>query len=469
VVISNFARDLKKRLFLKNEMAQTKKIKRGYDLKLVGKATSSIESVQNPKTFALSPTDFANLTPKVVVKEGAEIKAGDAIFVDKDRPEIRFCSPVSGEVAEIRRGEKRKILEIIILADKETRYLDYGASNPASLNREEVIAKMLAGGVWPLMVERPFGVVPNPKHQPKNIFVTGINSAPLAADVNLTVEGEEANLQAGLDALAKLTDGKVYLSLDGDNKPATALTGAKNVDVVYFSGPHPKGNAGVQMHELAPLNKGEQAFTATLSDVIIIGRLFATGKLDMTRVVAAAGSEMSSPKHYKIVAGSNLEGVISEQVKSAKARVISGNVLTGKRIEKNGYLGFFSTEITALPEGDQPEFLGWILPGLEKFSLSRTFFSWLAPSRQYKLDTAMHGEERAFVMTGVLERVFPFDIYPVELIKAILIQDIEKMEQLGIYEVIEEDFALCEVIDPSKMPLQEIVREGLDFLRQEVG
>ena len=450
-------------------MAQTKKIKRGYDLKLVGKAASSVESMQNPKTYALSPTDFANLTPKLVVKEGAEVKAGDPIFVDKDRPEIQFCSPVSGEVAEIRRGEKRKILEVIILADKETKYTDFGKSNPSGLSREEVIAKMLASGVWPVMVERPFGVVPNPKHRPKNIFVTGINSAPLAADVNLTVAGEEANLQAGLDALAKLTDGKVYLSLDGDNKPSSALTGAKNVEVVFFSGPHPKGNAGVQMHELAPLNKGEQAFTATLSDVIIIGRLFTTGKLDMTRVVAFAGSEVASPKHYKIVSGANLEGLVAEQVKSQNARVISGNVLTGKRIEKNGYLGFSSTEIIALPEGDQPEFLGWILPGLQKFSLSRTFFSWLNPKREYVLDTGMHGEERAFVMTGVLDRVFPFDIYPVDLVKAILIQDIEKMENLGIYEVIEEDFALCEVVDPSKMPLQEIVREGLDFLRQEVG
>lgn len=450
-------------------MAQTLKIKRGYDIKLVGKATNSIESLQNPKTYALKPTDFADLTPKLVVKEGAEVKAGDPIFVDKDHPEIRFCSPVSGEVAEIRRGEKRKILEVIILADSQTKYTDFGAANPASMNRDEVIAKMLEGGVWPLMIERPFGVVPNPKHQPKNIFVSGINSAPLAADINLAVDGEEANVQAGIDALAKLTDGKVYLSLDADNKPSAAIANIKNAEVIYFSGPHPKGNPGVQMHHLAPLNKGEQAFTATLSDVIIIGRLFNTGKFDMTRVVAVSGSEMKSPKHYKIVAGANLETLLAEQVKSENARIISGNVLTGKQINKMGYLGFFHTEITSIPEGNEPEFLGWIVPGLDKFSLSRTFFSWLNPKREYNLDTAMHGEERAFVMTGIYDKVFPFDIYPVELIKSILIQDIERMEQLGIYEVIEEDFALCEVVDPSKIPVQEIVREGLDFLRKEVG
>lgn len=450
-------------------MAQTLKIKRGYDLKLVGKATTTIETLRNPKTYAIKPTDFADLTPKLVVKEGSEVKAGDPIFVDKDHPEIRFCAPVSGEIAEIRRGEKRKILEVIILADSQTTFADFGAANPASMSREDVIAKMLKGGVWPLMIERPFGVVPNPQHQPKNIFVTGINSAPLAADVNLTLEGEIANLQAGLEALAKLTDGKVYLSLDADNKPVAAAANLNGAEVVYVSGPHPKGNPGVQMHHLAPLNKGEQAFTATLSDVIIIGRLFTTGKLDMTRVVALAGSEIESPMHYKIVSGANLEDLLVKKVKSDQARIISGNVLTGKKIKRNGYLGFFNTEITALPEGTEPEFLGWILPGFKKFSLSRTFFSWLNPKREYNLDTAMHGEERAFVMTGIYERVFPFDIYPVELLKSILIQDIERMEQLGIYEVIEEDFALCEVIDPSKISVQEIVREGLDFLRKEVG
>ena len=450
-------------------MSRTITIKRGYDLKLVGKAAQEVENLSPSSTYALKPTDFPDLTPKLILREGAEVKAGEAVYMDKDRPEIKFTAPVSGEITEVKRGEKRRILEIVILADKEVKYVDHGAAAPSSLSREEIINKMLASGTWPLMVERPFGVVPNPKHTPKNIFVTGINSAPLAADVNLTVQGEEKNLQTGLDALAKLTDGKVYLSLDGNNKPTSALTDAKNVEVVYFKGKHPKGNPGVQMHHIAPLNKGEQAFTLTVSDVIIIGRLFNTGKFDPTRVVAVCGSEIGSPKHYKMLPGVNLENLMAEQLRSSHIRVISGNVLTGKQIDKNGYLGFQSTEITVLPEGDEPEFLGWILPGFKKFSLSRTFFSWLSPNRSYKLDTAMHGEERAFVMTGILEQVFPFDIYPVQLLKSIMVQDIEKMEQLGIYEVIEEDFALCEVIDPSKIAIQETVREGLNFLRKEVG
>ncbi len=450
-------------------MSKTIKIKKGYDLKVVGKAATEVASFQHPQTYALKPSDFADLTPKLLLREGAKVKAGDPVFMDKNHEDTKFCSPVSGEIVEVVRGEKRKILEIKILADKEINYVDFGSANPSNLSREEVVAKMVNSGAWTLMIERPFGVVPNPKHQPKNIFVTGINSAPMAADVNLTVAGEEKNLQTGLDALAKLTTGKVFLSLDADTKPAAALTGAKNVEIVHFSGPHPKGNPGVQMHHLAPLNKGEQAFTLTVSDVIIIGRLFNTGKLDMTRVVALCGSEVTSPKHYKIIAGASLEKLFAEQVKGANCRYISGNILTGKQIEKTDFLGHFSTEITVIPEGNTPEFLGWILPGTDKFSLSRTFWSWLMPKREYKLDTAMHGEERAMVVTGVLEEVFPFDIYPMHLLKAIIIGDIEKMENLGIYEVIEEDFALCEVIDPSKLNIQEIVREGLDLVRKEVA
>ncbi len=450
-------------------MSKTIKIKRGYDLKLVGEAKPELGATPQAQTYALKPTDFKDIVPKLILREGAEVKAGDAIFMDKDRPDIKFSAPVSGEITEVRRGEKRKILEIVILADKEVKYTDFGKADPNTLEREVIIEKMLESGAWPLLIERPFGVVANPKHQPKHIFVTGINSSPLAADVNQIVAGEEVNLQAGLDALAKLTDGKVYLSLDGDNKSADSLTGAKNVEVVYFKGSHPKGNPGVQIHHLSPMNKGEVAFTLNISDVIIIGRLFNTGKLDMTRTVAAVGSEMQAPKYYKIISGANLKNLFAEQVKSEHNRHISGNVLTGTRIEADGFLGFYSTEITVLPEGDEAEFLGWIVPGLDKFSLSRTFWTWLMPNKKYKLDTAMHGEERAFVMTGIFERVFPFDIFPVQLIKSIMIQDIEKMEQLGIYEVIEEDFALCEVIDPSKLPVQEIVRDGLNFLRKEIS
>ena len=454
---------------LLSDMSKTIKIKKGYDVKLVGEAASTLGGTVSSSSYALKPTDFKNITPRLQLREGSNVKAGDTIFVDKDRPEINFCSPVSGEIVEVKRGEKRKILEILILADKEISYADFGKANPADLSAEQVKEKLLASGAWTLLLERPFGVVANPKHEFNNVFVTGIQSSPLSADVNLQVQGEGKNLQTGINALAKLTSGKVYLSLDGDSTPASELTEVKNAEINYFSGPHPKGNVGVQMHYLAPLNKGEHALTLTAEDAIIIGRLFNEGKLDMTRTIALAGSEVNDPKHYKAIAGVNLKDFLDKETNGGHNRFISGNILTGTRIDKDGYLGFYNTEVSVIPEGDQEEFFAWALPGFGKFSVSRTFFSWLTPNKRYRLNSGMHGEERAFVVTGVYETVFPFDIYPVQLLKSILIRDIEKMEELGIYEVTEEDFALCEVICPSKIPVQEIVREGLNFLRAEVS
>jgi len=291
----------------------------------------------------------------------------------------------------------------------------------------------------------------------------------LAADVNVQLKGQGKNFQAGLDALAKLTDGKVYLSLDGDNTPCEELKSAKGVEINYFRGPHPKGNVSVQMHHLAPINKGETTIAVSAEDVVIIGRLFNTGKFDMQRTLAVGGAKIKSPKYVKAIAGVNLSSLFAEEAAAGNNRYISGNVLTGKNIGKEGFLGYYNTEVCVIEEGDEEEFLGWILPGFSKFSLSRTFMSWITPNRVYNLNTAMHGEQRAFVLTGEYEKVFPFDIYPVQLIKSIMTRDIEKMEQLGIYEVTEEDFALCEVTCASKIPVQQIVREGLNFLRAEVA
>lgn len=450
-------------------MSKTIKIKKGYDIKLMGEATTEIGGAISSKSYALKPSDFKEITPRLQLREGAQVKAGQAIFIDKDRPEINFCAPISGEIAEVKRGEKRKILEIVLLADSEIKYQDFGAANPADLSKEQVAEKLLSSGAWTLLIERPFGIVANPKATFKNAFVTGIQSSPLSADVNLQVKGEGKNLQTGLDALNKLVTGNVFLSLDGDNTPADELKSATGVEVNYFSGPHPKGNPGVQMHHLDPLNKGEYALTLKVEDVIIIGRLFNEGKLDMTRTIAVAGSEVNAPKHFKAIPGVNLAEVIKKETNNGHNRIISGNVLTGTRIDADDYLGFYDTEVNVIPEGDQDEFLAWTLPGFGKFSTSRTFFNWLTPNTVHRLNSGMHGEERAFVVTGAYEKVFPFDIYPVQLVKSIMIRDIEKMEQLGIYEVIEEDFALCEVTCASKIPVQEVVREGLSFLRKEVS
>ncbi len=451
------------------EMSMTIKIKKGFDIKLVGSALPEVGNTIHAKSYALKPGDFVDVTPKLLLREGAKVKAGEAVFCDKDNPEIKFCSPVSGEIAAVVRGEKRRILEIVILADAEVNYLDFGKLDPKSLSKEDIKSKLLESGAWPLLVERPFGVVANPNKNPKNIFITGISSAPLAANVATQVKGESSNLQAGVDALSKLTEGKVFLSLDADNAAPEELKNLKGVEINYFSGPHPKGNIGVQMHNLAALNKGETAIGLTAEDLAIIGRVFTEGKLDMHRTIALSGAQVSEPKHYKVISGAAIASIIDERVKEGNNRYISGNVLTGTQVKKEGFLGFYSNTVTVILEGDEEEFLGWVLPGFGKFSLSRTFFSWLNPNKKYNLDTNMHGEERAYVVTGQYETVFPFDIFPVQLIKSIMMRDIEKMEQLGIYEVTEEDFALCEVICSSKIPVQKVVREGLNFLRAEVG
>lgn len=459
-------RPVKKVLIDPIKMSKTIRIRKGYDIKLKGKAERTTVDLASPSTFALKPTDFKDLTPKLVLKAGNEVKAGEAIFVDKDNPTVKFCSPVSGEITEVRRGAKRKILEVVILADKELKYKDFGTATPSSLNRDGVANKMLESGVWPVIKQRPYGTVAKPEVAPRDIFISGFNSAPIAADIDFVIEGEENNFQTGIDALAQLTDGSVYLGLNGSS---SKLAGVQNVTKNTFDGPHPAGNIGVQIHHTAPVNKGEVVWTVSAQDVVVIGRLFNSGKLDLSRKIAVAGTKVNAPKYVKTIAGANLEGLVNEHINNDNTRIISGNVLTGTHVEANGFLGFSDDSITAIPEGNHTDFLGWTLPGFGKFSLSRTFLSYLTPGKEYDLDTNLHGEERAFVVTGEYEKVFPFDILPQFLLRAIITRNIDKMEALGIYEVIEEDFALPEVICTSKIPLQEIVGEGLSYLKKEMG
>lgn len=450
-------------------MSNIVKIKRGIDIKLVGKAEQVYHNVEAPKTYALKPTDFFGVKAKLAVREGDEVKAGTPLFYSKEREAIKFCSPVSGEVVEIVRGEKRKLLEIKVLADKEISYIDFKAADATTLNREDVKSKLLASGCWPMIIQRPYNVIANPERTPRDIFISTFNSAPIATDNDFALHGQDVEFQAGIDALAKLTDGKVHLGLDGKTNPSTVFTNAKNVEKHKFAGSHPAGNVGTQIHHISPINKGEVIWTLTAQQVVIIGRLFITGKYDAALNIAVAGSEVQKPSYIKTLMGAGLESLLKDNVKSGNARIISGDVLTGTKITSSGYLGFYDDQISVLPEGDEDEFFGWITPGLGKFSISRTMFSWLQSNKKYKLDTGMHGEERAYVVTGEYEKVFPFDIYPVQLIKSILIRDIEGMENLGIYEVVPEDFALCEVVCTSKMPVQQIVREGLDLMLKELG
>ena len=445
-------------------------IKRGLDIKLVGEADKIISDLPLPETFAIKPTNFIGITPKLLVKQGDEVFAGTALFNDKNNEAIKFCSPVSGEIIEILRGEKRRILEVKILADKEIKYVSFNKTNPHDLSREDIIQTLLNSGVWPFIRQRPFGIIANPNETPKSIFISAFDSNPLAPDNDLIMQGEDSAFQTGLDALRKLTDGKVHLNIDADTTATKVFTNAKGVEINKISGPHPAGNVGVQIHLIDPVNKGEVVWCLNPQGVLIVGRLFMQGKFDASSMVALTGSQIKNPKYYKTIVGSAVKNIIADgQLKEGENRIISGNVLTGNQISGDGYLDFYDYQITVIPEGREPEFMGWLSPGFKKFSMSRTFFSWLNPNKKHDLNTNLHGEERPFVVTGEYEKVFPMNIYPVHLLKSILIEDIELMENLGIYEVVEEDFALCEFVCTSKIESQEIIRRGLDIIRKEFG
>ena len=443
-------------------------IKKGLDIRLLGDAERTVVDLES-RLFAIKPPDFTGCFPKMLVKEGDEVKAGSPLFFDKYREEIFFTSPVSGKVSNIRRGAKRKLLEVIVTSDGQNESLDFGATDPAGTKREAITEKLLKSGLWPVIRQRPYSVIANPKDEPKAIFIPAFDSSPLAADFDLMVHGHGNDFQAGLDILAKLTSGKVYLNVHSEKTKSKVFLNAKNVEINQFRGPHPSGNVSVHINRLSPINKGEIVWYVYPQDILAIGRLFLTGKHDTTRLIALAGSEVRYRKYFKTRAGASVENMVKDNVEKGELRFISGNVLTGDKIDKSGFVGFYHSQVTVIPEGNYFEMFGWALPGFGKFSISRTFPSFLFPDKKYRLDTNLHGGERAYVMTGMFEKVFPFDIYPLQLIKAILVEDIDMMENLGIYEIDAEDFALCEVIDTSKTEIQKIVRDGLELMRKEMS
>jgi len=442
------------------------KIKKGLDIQLIGEAEKKIIRCV-PQTYALKPTDFIGVFPKLLVQEGEEVKAGTPLFFDKYREQILFTAPVSGRITAIRRGLKRVLLEIVIEASETGEAIDFGKADPNTLSREQIIGKMLKSGIWPMIRQRPFSIIAKPEQQPKAIFIPAFDSSPLAPDYNFLVEGQAEAFQTGIDALKKLTSGKVHLNLPDGSSVSNVFLEARGVQVNRFSGPHPAGNVSPQISSLDPINKGDVVWYLRPQEVLSIGRLFLSGTYDATKLFALTGSMVERPAYYQCKAGACIEEMVKDNVKEGPVRFISGNVLTGTRIERNGFAGFYDSQITVIPEGDYYEFLGWATPGLNKFSFSGMFFSKLQPRRKYRLDTNLHGAERAFVMTGKYEKVFPFDIYPMQLIKAILVEDIDLMENLGIYEIDAEDFALIEFIDTSKIEIQTIVRKGLEFIRME--
>ena len=451
-------------------MYQEIRLKKGLDINLLGEADKVYASTRPAKYYALKPTDFHSLTPKIILKIGDKVNAGTPIFVDKYNDKINFCSPVSGKIIDIFRGEKRKVLEIIIEADEKIIYDKYTfKKNNQDLNREDIIQTMLESGLWPFIRQKPYDIIANPLDNPKSIFISTFKSSPLSIDNDFALYGMEDLFQKGLNYITALTDGKTYLSIDGNTNSSKVFTESKGVEIVKFNGPHPAGNVGVQIHHIDPINKGDVVWYVEPQDVIAIARFFQEGKYDISRIISISGSSVNKPRYYRVISGASVVNLLEENIKSGENRIISGDIFSGKKINQNGYIGFYDTQITVIPEGNYSEFMGWLSPGTNKFSMSRTFLSWIMPNKSYKLDTNMHGEERAYVMTGEYEKVLPMDIYPVHLIKAIMTEDIELMENLGIYEVSPEDFALCEFVCTSKMNVQDIIRQGLDLIRKETS
>lgn len=451
-------------------MSKDVRIKKGLDIKLKGEAEKITEKAVLSNTYVLRPEDFHGVIPKLISKVGTKVKAGEPVFYDKSNEDIKFVSPVSGEIIDIARGAKRKILEIKIQADKTQSVLEHKPLDVAKANEEAIKTMLLSSGCWPFIKQRPYDVIANPIVAPKAIFISGYASAPLAADLDFTLQGKEQELQTAITALSKLTEGAVHVSVGKNaNSPLAGLT---NVTLHKVSGPHPSGNVGTLINKVDPINKGETVWTVNAQDLVIIGELFLTGKFNAERIVALAGSEIKAPRYFVTKIGSEISTMIYDKGvdKNANARIISGNVLSGKEIKPDGYLDFYSNVVTVIPEGDDYEFFGWNKPVFDKVSTSRALtFSWLNPNKKYDLNTNTNGEHRAFVVTGSYEEVFPLDIYPLQILKACMYQDLDEMEALGMYEVAPEDFALTEFVCVSKQPHQKIIREGLDLMLKEIG
>ena len=448
-------------------MSKLIRISKGLDIQLEGKAEKIYQRAERAATYAVKPTDFYGVMPKLLVKPGDEVKVGTALFFDKYHPEVKFTSPVSGTISTINRGERRRILEVVIEAAPQDSYLEFKTGDPKIMERDAIIGLLMESGMWPVIQQRPFAIIADAARIPKAIFISGFDSSPLAPDLDYIVKDEVESFQKGVDVISRLTDGKVHLTVDADYPPCKTYADAKGVELHQIKGPHPAGNVGIQIHHIDPVNTGEVAWYIHPIDVIRFGRFFKDGKVDNSAVVALTGSEVKKPVYYKMIKGAAVESLVNGHVEDGNYRIISGNVLTGETLNKKGYIGFYHHQVTVIPEGDHYEFLGWALPGLNKYSMSRTFFSWLTPSKKFRLHTNLNGGHRAFVMSGEYEKVLPMDILPVHLLKAILVEDIDKMEQLGIYEVAEEDLALCEFVCTSKTDVQQILRQGLDLIKKE--
>lgn len=450
-------------------MSKDIKIKKGLTINLKGEAEKVLSSAPRSRTFAIRPSDFHLITPKMVVKEGEKVQAGDTVFFSKSNEPVKFVSPVSGTLTKIERGAKRVITQITIEADPQDTFKDFGILSPEASSADAIKSRLLESGCWPFIMQRPYAIIAGTEQEPRDIYISAIQTAPLANELDFSLKGKEKELQAAVTALGKLTKGQVHVGVGKNgNSP---FKGLRDIVLHNVSGPHPAGNVGTQINKLGPVNKGEVVWTVAPQDLVIIGELLLTGKFNAERIIALSGAEVKTPKYYKTRIGSEASTFLYDSgLKDENVRVISGDVLTGQKISPKGHLGYYSNTVTVIPEGDDYELFGWNKPVFNKISTSRALtFSWLAPNKKYDLDTNTNGEHRAFVVTGNYEEVFPLDIYPLQILKACMVQDLDEMEALGMYEVAPEDFSLTEFVCVSKQPHQQIIRNGLDLMYKEIG
>ncbi|MFD0963453.1 Na(+)-translocating NADH-quinone reductase subunit A [Pseudofulvibacter geojedonensis] len=450
-------------------MSKDIRIRKGLDIKLVGAAEQTTVAGIPSNVYAIQLSDFHGITPKMLKKVGDKVQAGEAVFYNKSVEAMKFVSPVSGELSEIIRGERRRILTIKIKADSTQQYAAGNSLNVASADAESIKNHLLTSGCWPFIKQRPYDIIANPDVAPKAIFVSAYASAPLAADYDYVLAGKEAELQAAITALGKLTEGSVHVSVG--KKSNSPMAGLDGITLHKVSGPHPSGNVGTQINKIDPVNKGEVVWTVSPQDLVMIGETLLTGKFNAERIIALVGSAVEKPKYYKTKIGVEVATFLyNSGVKEENIRVINGNILTGLKSAPDGYLGYYNNTVTVIPEGNDYDFFGWKRPMFNKVSTSRAMtFSWLTPNKKYDLNTNTNGEHRAFVVTGSYEEVFPLDMYPLQMLKACMVKDLDEMEALGMYEVAPEDFALTEFVCVSKQPHQEIIREGLDLMYKEIG
>ena len=459
------------------------KTKKGLDIALQGQAEETVCNVMPSAEIALIPDHFNGIIPKMTVKEGEQVKAGTVIFYDKNVPMVKFTAPVSGILSCIERGERRKILSVRITPSAKIEYEKFPVLDINKASADEIKELLSNAGMLPFIKQRPFDVIADPARTPKNIFVSAWDTAPLAANCEFILKGQGADFQKGIDVLTRLTDGKVFVGIK-HNSNSVELRMLKNAEIIELDGPHPIGNVGVQINHIAPVNKGDTVWTLNVQAVLYIGRLFNKGVADFSKIIALTGTEVVSPRYYKTVVGTTIASFVKGNVyKELPLRYISGNVLTGTQIEQDGWLNAYDSQITVIREGsDVHELVGWAMPRFSKFSVSRTYFSWLLDNKlmkwinkyvplfdlKYKYDTRILGGERAFIMSGEYDKVLPMDILPEFLVKAMITEDIDKMEQLGIYEIAPEDLALCEFVCTSKIEVQKITRQALDLVKKEV-